>query len=256
MFNKSESQIWSYIGKIGVIVAILWGSIQIINFFVKSPEYSADIKGKHSYYETSPWHFERIYNTLEYKAILSLFNRENKLLNNLDLDSLLNIYKDKKNIKEKSEFDEIIEQMNEEVNRDYNTIWIFDIKNNGNKTLEDLILEMPYLGYYKVLLPDNPTKVQYFEKSVKIGNIRPSNLAKIYCWTNLKKPITKVEEDSVIFTHKNGVCNVFFPTEINGIYELFYKENGYYILIILMFVTTSFIFYLFGKKRGYKKRNY
>lgn len=250
----SESKIWVYIGKIGVLVAIIWGVIQIINFFVKAPEYNADITSKHTFYETSPWHFETIRKNIEYKAMLFMMNKKNFLFNNLDLDSLLDSYKDKKNIKDNYEFDLILNQMNEQINRDYNTIWVFNIKNTGGKSLEDLILEFPYIGFCKVFMPDNISKSDYFDKKIKIGDLRPSNETKIYCWTNHDKPITKEEESNIRFTHKNGLCEVTYPLEVSGIYAWFNRNNGYFILFLIVVIIICNVFYSLGKRMERKKQ--
>lgn len=253
MNNKNESKIWIYVGKLGVLVAIIWGIIQIINFIVKSPEYSAEIQCRHNSYETSPWHFETIHSILEYKAVLYLLNKKGGILNNLDIDSLIDSYKDKRNIKDKHEYDLILSQMSDDVSRDYNEMWIFNIKNNGNKSLEDLVLEFPYKGYYKLSISSKIMKSTYFEKKIEVGDIRPSNETEIYCWTNHEKPITENEESNIKFTHKNGVCEVSYPIEVSGIYAWFNKNNGYSIFFVILITLLLNMFYFLGKRTFWRK---
>jgi hypothetical protein len=70
--KKVDSSFWGYIGKAGVLVALVWGGIQIFNYFFKTGEYEATAKGNHSFYETSPLHNEAYLKSAEYKKEATL----------------------------------------------------------------------------------------------------------------------------------------------------------------------------------------
>jgi hypothetical protein len=244
--ENNSSPFWGYIGKFGIVVALVWGVIQIYNYFFKTEDYEADTKGSHSFYETSPIHKTAYKNAIEYKALVKAIIEKNGTLKNYELDSLISKVKKGKDATLKSNFEYYKNQATNYSNDDtdnYNEIWFFTIKNTGHKPLEELALELPFEGSYKVVLPNNISKVNSFKNKVIVGELRPSYEVTIVCWSDSYSFYSIENEDLSRFTHKYGWFGINYPVQVDGIYAWNKKYNDFP-LILIACVIGLLIFFL------------
>jgi hypothetical protein len=237
MANKeSKISIWSYIGKAGVLVALFWGVIQIYNNFFSTGEYEANTRGHHSFYETAPEHYDGYIKSAEYRALVQAIIEDGDALKNYNLDSLLKELKESNRGLEKMRFERNLsdQRISPLGNEEYRSIWEFSIKNNGKKPFEELVLELPFKGYYKVILPNNVQKSGRFNNRIEIGELRPSYEASVYCWSENILSYTKYEEDKSRFTHKNGWFGITYPVEATGLYAWNERSNNAFLMLGIM----------------------
>jgi hypothetical protein len=254
--KKVDSSFWGYIGKAGVIVGLIWGGIQIFNYFFKAGEYESVAKGNHSFYETSPLHNEAYLKSTEYKALVRTIIEKEGALKDYNLDTLLLKLKGSNNSNEKAYFDMYLHEQGifAYTNQEYSSIWTFSIKNTGNKPLEELALELPFDGTYKIILPNNVIKSNSFSNKIEIGELRPSYEANVYCWTKNSRTFTEDDEEKSRFTHKNGWFSISYPVEVTGVYAWNKKLNDIPLTIGLGILAFLFmIVYAYGEVTGSKK---
>ncbi|GEM_PF-2098591 len=252
--DNSKKDIWSYLGKIGLLVALIWGLIQIINFFYKSKDYEAVVNGNHSFYETSPKHRISYTNATEYKALVKTIIKREGNLKTFELDTLLSKIKNDNNSILNYEFRNNLPDLRfNDFGQEYNEIWTFSVKNTGDKPLEELALELPFDGICKIILPDNVLREEDFKNKIQIGELRPSYEANIIVWGKSYSSYISSsyeDEEKSRFTHKYGWFSIKYPVEVKG----FYAWNKKYDDMPLMFgsmLILMFVF-LFGTSAGAK----
>ena len=243
------TKIWVYIGKTGVLITIFWGIIQIYNYFSPASGYKAITKGNHVFYETSPLHMDNYIKSFEYRALVKTIIQNEGSLKNYDLDSLLLRYKDSNDFTANYYFLNVNSWETQ-----FKTIWTFSIKNVGNRPLEEVALEIPFEGLYKVSLPNNVTKQGNFKNQVEIGGLKPSYEAQIICWTTSDLRGLDSYEEKSRFTHKYGWFNISYPIEVNGLIAWDQRKNHapfvwfLYILSILFLIVFGIGFQIGGKR--------
>jgi len=261
MIEKKESILWGNLGKAGVVVALIWGVIQIYSYFSKTEDYEATAQGNHSkYYETPPPFKKSYIKNGEYRALVKTIIKDRGLLKDYNLETLLLQYKNlNNNNQDKINYDINYSQLklndlNSGYNDDYKSLWTFQVKNSGNKPLEGLALEVPFKGYYKLVLPDNVIKIAQFDNKIDIGDLSPSYEAKIICWTDYDYfPLDDAESKSR-FTHKNGWLSISYPMEVTGIYAWNERnQGGPFIILCVIVVFLFLILYGLGQTKGMRK---
>lgn len=254
--KKADPALWSYVGKAGVLVALIWGVIQIFNYFFKTGEYEATANGSHGFYETSPIHNEAYLKNAEYKALVRTIIEKEGSLKSYNLDTLLKNLRANNRSSEKLYFDMYLNElgMSPYERKEYNSLWTFRIKNSGNKPLEELALELPFDGVFKVVLPGNVIRTNSFSNKIDIEELRPSYEANIYCWTNASMAFIEDDEEKSRFTHKNGSFSITYPVEVTGIYAWNKKNYDTPLLIGLGILAFLFLFiFAYGEAYGSKK---
>jgi hypothetical protein len=247
--NKKESGLWGLIGKAGVIIALIWGAIQIYNFFFKTQDYSAEAKGNHSFYDTSPIHLEGFNKNIDNQALIKTIIERDGSLKSFHLDTLFAKYQNSEDFKSNRI---VLEGSDWETK--FVSIWTFNIKNTGNKPLDELALEVPFKGAYKIVLPNNTSKTGNFNNQISIGELRPSYEVQIICWTVYESYDLESFENKSRFTHKNGWFSIKYPIEVSGFIAWNERNDNLplfgivFILLILFFVSFAL-----GEKTGKKE---
>lgn len=250
--ENSKKDIWSYLGKIGMLVALIWGIIQIFNYFSKNKDFDAEVNGNHSFYETSPKHRIAFTNANEYKALVkTIISREGNL-KTYELDTLLQkIKSDNKSILHYELRNNLSELGFNEYEKEYNEIWTFSIKNTGDKPLEELALELPFNGSYKVILPNNVILEGDFKNKILVGELRPSYEANVVVWTSSYSSYTSTsfeDEDKSRFTHKFGWFSIKYPVEVKGIYAWNKKYDDAPLMFAAMIILM--LIFILGARTG------
>jgi len=257
--NENKSNIWGNIGKLGVLVTLIWGVIQIFEYFSGENDYKVVASGKISYYEVSPNQKEAFNDYKKFKLITKTLVDNEIPINTSDLNELLK-YIEGNNVKYgilKSEYE--YNKYSDNNIEEYNEIWTFSIKNNSNKPLEEISLELPFNGYYKVILPNNNIKNGTFSNKVEIGDLKPSYDAIIMCWRNsysasITDAMYTYDQEKTRFTHKYGWFSIDYPIEATGIYAWFKRNDNIYFFIFIFIITILAIPYLYYMDKQEKKK--
>ena len=249
MEEKKETKVWGIFGKASLLVAFVWGLIQVYNYFFKSPEFSATIVGNHCVYETSPIHIDALQRKYEYEALIKTTNISQKD----NIDSLLNRTRIG-NAKSTFEYNLILVSGNH-WDSEFNSLWTIKIKNSGNKPLEEVAIELPFEGIYKIILPNNVLKTDKFKNSIVLGDLRPSYEAIAYCWVKTYSGnYFEADEEKSRVTHKNGWFNISYPVEVTGIVAWNKKNYNTPVLIgLLLFFFIVMMSFALGEIKGIKK---
>lgn len=241
--ESRNSKFWGTIGKLGVLVALVYGVIEIVTFFTKSDDYEAKAHGEHSFYETAPPFQHQVDRLIEYRALLRTPRYATDNIKVADIDSM--IESAKKDVANPFNlFSSSINVARYDVQPpNFNSLWSFSIENTGNKPIEGLVLEVPFDGYFKVSRPGDSTRSGMFEKRIEIGDLRPSYEAKIICWGKDDSYFSSIDEEKTRFTHKNGWFTVQYPTIATGFYAWLVKHDLSLSLFLSIFLT---LFAMFG----------
>lgn len=245
--EKDKLNIWSFIGKIGALVALVWGILQIYTYISKVEDYEAETTGSHNYYQTPPSIINSYKKNVNYRAIVRTVIDLKGELKDYHLDTLINSHK-KNQLFEYYQYKYKDNDLNRE---DYNEIWTFKIVNKGTKPLEAIALELPFGGSYKASFPDNKTIDGKFTNRIELGELRPSYEINVYCWRANDYFYPEQDESKSRFTHKNGWFSISYPIEINGIYAW---AKNYSEFVIIGFVVLLFIVLGFGITIGEKSK--
>ena len=165
MTKKSTFNFWSAFGKFALLVTFLWTGTQIYKSFTDDNGFDFIVTGNHSKYRLAPDHQEFIES---YKNLILLDKAYREEINSrgLSINKLLN-YSEKttnadflENYDFNKKYDPPFELP------EYNNSWEFQIENNGKKPLEQLILETPFKGVYKISIKDKKDVFGTFDKNI------------------------------------------------------------------------------------------
>jgi len=256
--NKTNNGFWSSLGKAGVLVGLIWGGIQIYNYFFKTGDFEAEANGRHTFYKTAPIILDGYKQNINTRAIVKTVIDADGFLKTYNYEKLKHkIDDDYRYLAYSSNYDRINPVKDYRWNGDFTTMWTFKIKNYGNKPLEELALELPFNGYYKVKFPDNTTKVDSFANKINLKELRPSYELSITCWTDNDTYDPESDEEKSRLTHKNGWFSISYPLEVkaDSIYALNTKYHGMPIFVFFVIVFFLFIvIYATGESNGLKKQ--
>jgi hypothetical protein len=221
--KNPESNLWSWLGKLSVVVTMIYASTEIYKNISKTPEHSAECVGHYHKYETAADFTFAANQNSEYKSALKSEIEDKGLTKEGDIDSLVSKIKaDTTNSLRKSTFKSNVLELNNYGSEyhSYKIFWEFFIANKGNKPLEDLILELPIEGYYKIVLPNNDVKTGSFKNRISLYDLKPSYSTSIMIWSELNYykfedyGFPSVEKEGK-FTHKNGWFQIEYPNKPN-----------------------------------------
>ncbi|MBM9546987.1 hypothetical protein JWG40_08160 [Leptospira sp. 201903074] len=126
------------------------------------------------------------------------------------------------------------------------------IKNNGNKTIKNLNIELKDNGYFQ--FEDEEHIPNTYKKIIKIEELRPSTNKNMLIWA---ENFNKYQEDAIIITHENGFI---IPKRGEVVYGILAEISKYGSAFGLAFLTAiiflSYPLYLLileNKKRTLSK---
>jgi hypothetical protein len=242
--NESKNLLWSIIGKLALVLSILWILIQLYNNFFKKQDYECEAIGNHSIFEI-PVHLQKTLN--EYINVLAidsaLIETNNNKLIEKPISFLTKIIGNQNYQNELGiQYDVLLYKQIFEKKKDleeYKSFWWFELTNSGNKPLEDLILELPFDGYYIINLANDKNIYGQYKHQIKIGELKTSYSVTIKVWRsdNLVFSDFEYDEEKTRFTHKYGSTEIKYPKEVSGI--LAWNSRNYnFPLIILIFILS------------------
>ena len=245
MSINTEGRFWGVIGKLGVILTVTWIIIQMISYFTKTSDYKINVTGKHYPYVIAATHWEHISN---YKKITALDKSyvENVNSKGTSIKNLLKFGTSKEasdNWRFTSSFSKYFDYQPIIDVKDYNEIWTFQIENTGVKPIEDLIIETPFKGYYKLNSQKGNTSQGIFENRIALENLATGYSVNVMVWIeNHNYYNSELVEEKTRITHKFGWEQIEYPVIVDGIlaWNSRLESTPLFILVVIL------IFLIFG----------
>jgi hypothetical protein len=173
--STNKFSFWTIFGKLATIVALIWGLTQLYTYYLKQ-DYIIAVTGDHFSFNIPP----DINNVLS-KYANQLTNNETYdqyFTDKRRIDSIQDIERIIKKNKDDSEtitlaniqytFDYLSKYKHSNLSSNYKSYWRFNIKNDGNKPLEDLILELPFNGIYILSIQNELDVINEFTNQIKL----------------------------------------------------------------------------------------
>lgn len=249
MTESKQGKFWVLLGKAGALLTFIWLIIQMVTYFSKPKEYKMEISGNHYFYKT-PIPYLEIMN--DYNKIMALDKSyvENVNKSGLPISKLIEFEKSteaSKNYFFKSQFNSNISEYGKLINwENYNEIWTFNIENTGIKPIEDLLMEIPFKGYYEVNMQKGNSTKGKFDNRIQIGTLAPGYSVNIITWVNnIYSTDPEYNEEKTRITHKYGWEKVNYPVKADGLIAWNIKNQNNP-LIVLIFIIFIIIFLAFG----------
>ena len=242
--KSTKRNFWSIIGQIAVVITIIWTVIQMFTHFFKKDDYIIKVNGNYSTFMI-PEYIKQDLN--KYKKTLALYETYREVIGGkiIPMSELLKISEEK--LKD-PRFKNFYDLNNYHINfksTDYNELWWFNISNDGNNTIEDLVLEVPFEGYYKFIPQVGAGEYGNFKNRIKLIDLPPGYSIKVFCWRNTFFPSDRYDEEKTRITHKFGVEKIKFPVKVSGLIAWNIKNDNlplivlFGIIAILMFIIFS-----------------
>jgi hypothetical protein len=262
------SQLWSWVGKVAVLFGLLWVLIQLYNHF-KGSDYSLSAYG-------------------DYAEFIFPGSLESELQNLQKFNNLQHIEELLQDVKNDKIREHAALSIKKHFANEYPSIlagdlprleslWFFEIKNEGKKEIKDLELELPFSGYYKtypigerVLDPWFKLRIRSrelnhlishgekqepvlsgFDRNVRIPSLRPSNIISIIVWS--RAPASEIYAKDTKVTSSEGVYAISYPTKVRGVWGWLYVLSAKlgHLLILCAIAASLALFYLFYHKGSY-----
>lgn len=235
---KWRFDFWHWFGILSAFILAIWGSMTLFNYLEEKQGPNIEVFGKANDFvlPSINFNFNGFEKAQEIDTLKSLASAPNDAVA-LDLFSYM----------QKRYPTRIIELIGE-----YQTLWKFEITNNGSKGVGNSVLELPFSGKYLLNSEGKESSFGKFNQYIKIGNIYSDNKIVIYAWTN--DPIKDYYEyyyGNSKLTYKGGAVNVEFPVETSGIYAWNIRNQNKPIIflfaaIIVLFAIIMILFYNIG----------
>ncbi|MBC7785585.1 MAG: hypothetical protein H7144_17270 [Burkholderiales bacterium] len=119
--------------------------------------------------------------------------------------------------------------------------WYFEIENRGRAELRDLVLEMPFEGYYQI--GEEGDVRGLFKKRIELGQMRSLQRMEVFVWI---PAYWDKDTDSMHVSHPGGTFPIRFAHDVYGtsgnlISEFYQKGMGKYLLLTICFSLISLV---------------
>jgi hypothetical protein len=139
---------WNILGKLSLVLIVVWTAIQIYGYFSKGNEYNIKAEGDHLAFvlpDSISKPIESAKSNKTYFYIKNMVANNTKWSNHIDLaDTVMALLTN--NLPES--YSALMQ---------LNSYWQFHISNNGIQQISDLYLETPFEGYYFIQRTDSTT---------------------------------------------------------------------------------------------------
>ncbi len=124
--------------------------------------------------------------------------------------------------------------------RDYNSIWAFNLRNSGDNEIENINLELPFDGRVKISRFEGDSVIYSdYKNIVNVGALRPKNELDITVWSDNSARLTY--EEDIQFSYPQGAINVSFPYEVRGVVK-FLAKYWFYLMLSTPVIYFAFLF--------------
>ncbi len=249
--KKININLWNLIGKIATLLTIIWIILQLYSFVYKKKDYNIEAYGEHSIFRIPEKVNKELKKCQKTLALYETYREEigGKII---PMSKLIKISEEKLNNPWFNNSYEINKYRIKIIIPDYNELWLFNISNKGLNTIENLILEVPFDGYYKYIPQIGKENDGYFNKRIKLIDLPPGYSIKVFCWRNtVLSSFSNYDEKKSRITHKYGVEKIKFSAKVSGLlaWNIKYDNLPLYILIVILIYVMIIIFDM-GAKYG------
>jgi|WetSurMetagenome_2_1015567.scaffolds.fasta_scaffold351175_1 hypothetical protein len=242
--KKNKFSVWGAIGRTAVIISMIWASVQLFNYLFKK-EYKLTVVGNTADFLLPNDIEKKLSRLKEDELFIKACGLKNIPLNENTLskrDIKIDLYQ-LQNDRLMADY-----QINEDF---YKYIWWYTISNNGTRPVEEIQLEIPFSGYFKISYPDS---VRYgeFKNKVKVHTLNPGHEIKITLWDSdmYETNIDDYKEKSRV-THKNGISKIKYPVIQWGFWAWNKRNYGTPMMILILILGTLIILtFALGVKYG------
>lgn len=239
MTKKTTFNFWSFLGKFALFVTFTWTVWQIYNSTLTN-DYEFEATGNHSKYKPPNNYYSLIKN---YESILLLDEAYREAINSrgISVNKLLSFAENTKN-KEFLESFNYHKKWTKVINIPiYNYTWEFQIDNSGSKPLEELFVETPFDGYYRISRKNEEDIHGTFSKNIPIEKLKPGYSLGIRIWTNESFGIDEYDEEKTRITHKFGYQPISYPMKVQGFSKWLISDYEFPIFFKVMILIFLFI---------------
>ena len=241
MGEKASLNFWSAFGKLAVLVGFFWTATQIFNWITDDSGFDFTVTGNHSKYRLAPKHVE-LMGKYEDAVLYDKAYREEINSTGLSLNKQTNFSKETtnpdylENYRYNKQYSPIFSET------EYNYTWEFHIENNGKQPLEELNLETPFEGSFRVSDKDGVEITGVFNKSIGLPDLLPGYKLGVRVWTNEVVGYNVYSEEKTRITHKYGYKPVSYSKKVNGLMKWVVNNDIVYLLsvpvLIILFMLT------------------
>jgi hypothetical protein len=241
---------WETIGKIGVLLSIIWVSVQLFNYFSST---TGKIRAtmKSSKFILPALIEKNMFTSLPNEIINSL----NKL--NSDRDTSLKQFRGAlfKYERLKHFHDYLTSKI---TNYDYNNFkyyryfWTINLINPSSKLVQSINVDIETDGYYQLISQDDSSTASFYTHNIQIGDLRPQNKATLFVWSSYTSEVKKVK-----INYKDGFIIPEEIKEVTGFYGWLSKysltENIFLRLLpflLICYLIFSTIILVIKKRSG------
>ena len=259
--NSNKNKFWDIIGKISVSIGLIVLGIQIYDYCFKN-DYNIIAKGSYFTFGNPPDVKDILIDYSNIKNTVKAYQKcgdgkKNDSLEQLDLtDRIRYILNNKSTIYKNCtinrttsyyDYDDKIFTNSVFLYDKYKSYWQFTIKNDGNKPLEELILDLPFDGVYELFSKNAEIVRDKFTNTIVIGMLKPTYEVNINVWTkNEISRYSNYDEDKSRITHKYGSQSIQFSTHTYGL--LAWIEKNYFSDFIITIILIILLLLLLGHK--------
>lgn len=254
MSEINKGKFWSSVGKISVLLTVIWILVQMFSHFLKSNEIDIKVTGKHYPYKIANIHMEQLKN---YQSVIALDKAYEKNVdkNGTSITRLLK-YAESKEGKKNWDFQADIDRYLDfdplvKIEK-FNEIWSFKIENLGTVPIEDLLLEIPYGGFFKINTQKGNKKKGDFKNRIPLGELSPGYSINIICWIeNRYYSISEYDEEKTRITHKYGWEEIDYEFKAQG-FDAWVANYATEIFLFgpIIFIGLIFMAYSLGVEHG------
>jgi hypothetical protein len=240
MKKKTTLNFWSFLGKFSLFITLLWTTWQIYSS-ISTNAYEFEATGKHFKYRPPNDYYDLI---KDYETTLLLDKAYRDEINSkgLSVNKLID-YAGKTENKEFLESYDYHKKWTKLIDIPiYNYTWEFQIDNSGSNPLEELIIETPFDGYYRISRENEDDVHGTFSKNIPIEKLNPGYSVGIRIWIHDTYGINVYDEEKTRVTHKFGFKQISYPTEVKGFSK--WLISDYEFPIFLKIIILLFLFFL------------
>jgi len=240
MFKQmwENSKIWSTIGKLTSIFTLIALVSGFFYWLIKPKD--------HPNLETTIYKYDYYYpadmedKISKYRGLLDTDNLEKKLNAFIEKDKKLENYDIYKLSSSLNSYLEDIWPWESVYNIPaYKSFCTMVIENKSLKQADNVVIDLPFTDGIAQIFSEDKNKVTItFDKSIKLGEIRPLKYMVVRLWTNYE--VSDSREDEIKVTHQSGISDIIFAQETVGMFDAFKKYLGVFWLPSLFLIVYCF----------------
>lgn len=123
------------------------------------------------------------------------------------------------------------------------SVWRFNVKNEGAQEVQDLVFELPFRGFYQVSKPGQTgapkAAVADFNRQIQIGSLSPAKEIAVTVWSDV--PATEDLERETRLNLQGGNVAIEYPVKVHGVMAWLERSKGAAALLALIVLLLVFL---------------